>query len=59
MNNNRTEEIRDEIVKFLKQKYVAAAIEINGHNFAAADIAFNEHENPEYYRIMVIKNDSK
>jgi len=59
MNNNKTEEIRDGIIEFLKQKYGAAAVKIDGCNFAAADVAVNEQENPEIYRVTVIKQPKK
>ena len=59
MENNKTEEIRDGIIEFLKQKYGTAAVKINGCNFAAADIAINEQENPEVYRVTVIRHDTK
>jgi len=58
-DNIKTKEIRDGIVEFLKQKYTAAAVKIDGHNFAAVDIAVDAQGDPEIYRVTVVKHAEK
>ena len=51
----RTNEIRDIIIDALKKQKSTAVIEINGHHFAAADIAVADKDgNSQAYRIAVI-----
>jgi len=53
----KTIEIRNLLIDKLKEIFkLTAVVELNGINFASADIALNDKDdNPEIYRISVIK----